>query len=265
MAFNIKKYTSTLSGLLLSIALAAGSIVLIMVLYFYAYLPTVTNHNESITVPSIIGKHYTELEDFIGTRDLRYEINDSSYSDDYPPLTVLKQYPAAGSKVKENRVIYISVNRTTPPTVPVPNLIDGSLINADAVLRSNELKRGRIELVRGPYLQFVQAMKHKGHPIEPGTRVPKGSVIDLVVMDGGRSNFDVPNLIGYEFDEATFVLLGQNLNYQVIAVVGDTVGISPVILKQNPTPPQNMRPGDIVELWIGAVGTPVPDDDDNID
>lgn len=263
MAFNVKKYTSTPGGLLLSIVIACGSLMLIMILYFYAYLPAVTNHNESITVPEIVGKNYHELEEFIGKRDLRYEVSDSSYSDDHPPLTVLKQFPEAGAKVKENRVIYVSVNRITPPTVPVPDLIDGSLINADAVLRSNELKRGRIELVRGPFLQVVQGMKHKGHPIEPGTRIPKGSVIDLVVMDGGRSTFDVPNLIGYEFDEAAFVLLGLNLNYEVVTVVGDTVGITPVILKQKPTPPQNMRPGDIVELWVGAAGTSLPGEDDN--
>lgn len=263
MAFNIKKYTSTLSGLLLSILIAGGSLMLIMILYFYAYLPAVTNHHESITVPEIVGKNFNELEEFIGKRDLRYEVSDSSYSDDHPPLTVLKQYPEAGAKVKENRVIYVSINRLTPPTVPVPNLIDGSLINADAVLRSNELKRGRIELVRGPYLQFVQGMKYKGQPIEPGTRVPKGSVIDLVVMDGGRAVFDVPNLVGYAFDEATFVLLGLNLNFEVVTVVGDTVGITPMVLKQKPMPPQNMRPGDIVELWIGAAGTKLPDDGDN--
>jgi eukaryotic-like serine/threonine-protein kinase len=263
MAFTFKKYTSTLSGLLVSLLITAGSVMIIMILYFYVYLPAVTNHNESITVPEIVGKNYNELEEFIGKRDLRYEVSDSSYSNDHPPLTVLKQYPEAGAKVKENRVIYVSINRLTPPTVPVPNLIDGSLINADAILRSNELKRGRIELVRGPYLQFVQGMKYKGHPIEPGTPVPKGSVIDLVVMDGGRSNFDVPNLIGYEFDEATFVILGQNLNYEVVTVVGDTVGITPVVLKQKPLPPQNMRVGDIVELWIGAAGTPVPDEDEN--
>ncbi len=261
MAFSIKKYTSTLSGLLLSLLVAVGSLMLIMILYFYVYLPAITNHNESITVPPIIGKHYNELEDFIGSRDLRYEVNDSSYSDDYPPLTVLKQYPAAGAKVKENRVIYISLNRVTPPTVPVPNLIDGSLINADAVLKSNELKRGRIELVRGPFLQVVQGMKHNGHPIDPGTRVPKGSVIDLVVMDGGRGSFNVPYLVDYELDDAMVVLLGSNLNIEIVMVVGDTTGTKPIVLKQKPVPPQNMRPGDIVELWVGAPDAVVPDED----
>lgn len=261
MATRFKKYTSTLGGILLSILIACGTLMVIMILYFYAYLPQITNHDETITVPNAVGKNFNELDDFLGKRDLRFEVNDSTYSGSYPPLTVMKQYPEAGAKVKENRVIYVSLNRITPPTVPVPNLIDGSLINADAVLKSNELKRGRIELVRGPFLQVVQGMKYKGHPIEPGERVPKGSVIDLVVMDGGNRDFITPDLIGKEWDEAQAEVMGSNLNLE-IKVVGDTTGVVSVVLKQNPAYPQNIKVGDIVTIWIGLTGAEVPEEEE---
>src|SRR5690606_2536033 len=129
------------------------------------------------------------------------EINDSAYSEDHPPLTVLKQYPHAGAKVKEGRNISISINRLTPPTVPVPNLVDGSVVNADAVLKSNELRRGKIELVSGPF-NVVKEMKYQGQVIEASERVPKGSVIDLVVMDGGSKNFEAPDFTGKELEDA---------------------------------------------------------------
>jgi beta-lactam-binding protein with PASTA domain len=172
----------------------------------------------------------------------------------------LKQYPPAGAKVKENRVIYVSLNRITPPTVGMPDLKDISLINADAILKSNELKRGRIELVRGPF-QIVTGMKYKGHPIEKGERVPKGSVIDLVVMDGGNRSFKTPDLIGKEWDEAEAEVLGSNLNIE-IELVGDTTGIISVVLKQKPESPQNILVGDIVKIWIGPAGTEVPEEDE---
>ena len=114
----------TLGGLFLHLALAATLLIVLCVLYFYAYLPHVTNHGESITVPSVEGLPITKVEGFLESHDLRYEVNDSSYSADYPPLTVLKQYPAAGAKVKENRKIFVSVNRRNPPTVKMPDLID---------------------------------------------------------------------------------------------------------------------------------------------
>lgn len=259
MAFNLKKYSSTLGGVLMSILVAIGSLFIIMILYFYVYLPQVTNHGETITVPNAVGMSFTELEDFLGNLDLRYEVSDSTYSGNQPPLTVMKQYPAAGAKVKENRVIYISLNQRMPPNVPVPNLIDGSLIDADAVLRSNELKRGKIELVRGPF-QIVTGMKYKGHPIEPGERVPKGSVIDLVVMDGGKSCDDMISLLGKEWDEAILEIRGNNLNPDQPVVVGDTTGIVSVVLKQKPEAGETICVGDIVTIWIGAAGTPVEDD-----
>lgn len=265
MGLNLKKYTSTLGGMLISIAITSGTVMLLMIIYFYVYLPTITNHGETITVPNIEGMQMAELEEFLGTRNLRYEVNDSSYSDKFPPLTVLKQYPAAGSNVKENRVIYISLNRITPPTVPLPNLVDGSLINAEVQLKSNELKRGRIHLIRGFFLHVVKEMKFNGEKIEPGTRVPKGSVIDLVVYDGGSNSLPSPNLIGLSLEDAKVLVFGSTLNIE-IEVVGDTLGTEEVvILKQKPVPNENIQVGDIVKVWVGIVGTTLPEEDEIAD
>jgi beta-lactam-binding protein with PASTA domain len=261
----LQKHTSTLGGLLASLLLTAGTGLLLLIVYFYIYLPTSTNHGETITVPNVEGMPLAELEEFLVKRNLRYEVNDSSYSEDYPPLTVLKQYPQAGAKVKENRVIYLSVNRVNPPSVPVPDLIDGSLVNAEAVLRGNELKRGKIQLVRGPFLNLVKEMHFEGNKIEPGTRIPKGSVIDLVVEDGGSNTVPMPDVTGYTLEDAKIPIFGSNLNLGQIHLVGDTLAVSPiVVLKQKPAPKENIKVGDVVELWVGKKGTVVmPDEDDN--
>lgn len=264
MFSNLKKYTSTLGGILASILITTGTVVILMIFYFYIYLPGVTNHGETVTVPEIEGMSLEELDDFLLKRNLRYEINDSSYSEKYPPLTVLKQYPHPGARVKENRVVYISINRLKPPTVPMPDLVDGSLINAEVVLRGNELKRGQIELVRGPFLNLVKEMKYKGHVITAGTRIPKGSVVDLVVEDGGSNTVQVPDVIGYMFEDAKIPIFGSNLNIGEVYLVGDTIGLGNlvVVLKQKPAPNENIKVGDVVELWIGKKGTPVPEEED---
>lgn len=265
MSFNLKKYTSTLGGLLTSILITCGTIFLFMVLYFYIYLPTITNHGETITVPNIEGMQIEQLEEFLVTRNLRYEVNDSSFTEKYPPLTVLKQYPIAGSQVKENRVIYISINRITPPTVPMPNLIDGSLINAEVQLKSNELKRGRIQLIRGPFMHVVKEMKYKGEKIEPGTRITKGSVIDLVVYDGGSDSLICPYVTDLSLEDAKVLIFGSTLNID-IEVVGDTIGTEEVvILKQKPEAHENIKVGDIVKVWVGKKRTTMPEDEDEIE
>lgn len=253
---------NTLGGVLINILLAGVVLTTLAILYFYAYLPAITNHNESITVPNIEGMSYDRLEEFLGERNLRWEVSDSSYSDEYPPLTVLKQFPHAGSKVKENRKIFISINRINPPTVPIPDLVDRSVTNAEAVLRSNELKRGKIELVSGPFLNVVQGMKYEGRDIEEGERIPKGSVVDLVVMDGGTNTMQAPNLIGYSLEDAKIPIFGSNLNLGSIHLVGDTTNVDPVVLKQKPLAYETIRAGDIMELWIGQEGSEIPEEDD---
>ncbi len=266
MKFDIRKYkTSTLGGLLLHAFLAFTAITLIGVLYFYAYLPNVTNHGETITVPNVEGLDIKKVEQFLASHDLRYEVNDSSYSAQYPPLTVLKQYPAAGSKVKENRKIYVSINRINPPTVPMPDLINGSLINAEAVLKGSELKRGKIHLVKGPWLNLVQEMRIKGNMVAPNVRVPKGTVVDLVVMDGGSMFLPTPNVLQYPFEDAEVSIKGSLLSVGAVTLLSDTTGGNAVILKQKPSPGENIRVGDVVDLWVGLPDSEVPEDEDQID
>ncbi len=262
MGFSLKKFkTDSLRGFLINFGVVVTLLLLLALTFFYAYLPSATNSGETITVPSIEGMHIDELEEFLVSRNLRWEVNDSSYSDEVPPLTVLKQFPAAGALVKENRKIFISVNRVQPPTVPIPNLIDGSLLNAHAVLRGNDLKPGKIQLKASPFLNLVLEMHYNGRPIEAGTRIPKGSVIDLVVGDGGTDTVATPYVIGFTIEDAKVLLFGNNLTINVEAV-GDTLGMHPVILKQKPHPYENIRVGDVVKLWVGKEGTPVPEEDE---
>jgi beta-lactam-binding protein with PASTA domain len=220
--------------------------------FFFGYLPNTTNHGETITVPDLQGLNIEDVESYVTQRNLRYEVNDSTYSEDFPPLTILKQYPQAGSKVKEGRKIFISVNRVAPPSVPVPDLVNqSSLSNAEAVLRSNELKRGKIDYKPSPFLNLVMEMYYKGQPIKAGQRIPKGSVIDLVVGNGyARSNIPTPDLIGHGYDDATFIILGSSLTIGQVTVEGDTTGQTSVVIKQQPPAGNEIKIGDPVDLWI---------------
>jgi eukaryotic-like serine/threonine-protein kinase len=260
MSIEIKKLTkNTFGGILLHLMVAVGIVMLLGILYFYAYLPNITNHGETITVPNIEGKSILEVEKFLAQHDLRYEV-DSSYSAQSPPLAVLKQYPAAGSKVKENRKIYVSVNRVNPPTVLMPNLVDVSVIGAEAILKANELKRGRIELVSWPF-PTVKEMKLHGRILKPNDKIAKGSTIDLVVGDAGSGGATIPDVMGQPLEEAEFVILGNNLSVE-INVVGDTLNAQPIVIKQKPASGERTSVGDVVELWIGKPGTEVPDEDE---
>lgn len=264
MKFKFPKLSNSLGSLLVHLSIAVGLVAFLSIFYFYIFLPSTTNHGETITVPDLEGMQLEKIDEFLSRHDLRYEMNDSSYSEDYPPLTVLQQFPKPGSKVKENRKIYVTVNRVTPPTVPMPELVDRSRINAEVVLKSNELRRGHIILEPSPFLNLVKEMRYMGKPIEAGTRVPKGAVIDLVVGDGnGKSDFRIGRLIGDSYETALFKIQGWNLhlgNVEIPAGV-DTTGTSPVVYKQYPEVNEQVRVGDPVDLWLAPPGYKEPDEE----
>ena len=74
---------------------------------FYMYLPKITNHGETITVPNLLGMQLSEVEKVIGDNSLQYIVADSTAFDpNSEALSVLNQIPKADAKVKENRKIY---------------------------------------------------------------------------------------------------------------------------------------------------------------
>ncbi len=225
---------------------------LIILAIFYLYLPFVTNHGESISVPDILGLEYADLEEFLTDRNLKFEINlDSGYSSEYPALAVLKQYPEAGQKVKEKRKIFITLNAINPPEVRMPNLIDGSLKNAEMVLEGYGLLRGEILYEPDPARNAVLDQLFEGESIEEGAQIPKGSIIDLVVGDGiGRQIFEMPDAVGLDVEEAKILILGSSLSIGEIYYVeskDETIG---TVISQSPRAELMVRVGRSVDLWV---------------
>jgi beta-lactam-binding protein with PASTA domain len=225
---------------------------LLVLAVFYFYLPWISNHGESITVPDIVGLEYDDLEEFLTDRDLRYEINaDSGYSSEYPPLSVLKQYPESGQKVKEKRKIFITLNAINPPEVRMPNLVDGSLKNAEMVLESYGLMRGEIIYEPDPARNAVLEQLFEGEPILEATLIPKGSQIDLVVGDGiGRQIFEMPEAVGLEIEEAKILILGSSLNLGEIYYVESEQSTPGTVVSQSPEAGVMVKIGQSIDLWV---------------
>jgi beta-lactam-binding protein with PASTA domain len=262
----MEKFTYVIRNILLM----AGVITFILAFIFYIYFPFKTNHGDNITVPNIVGMGLDNLESFLRDRDLRYEIlEDSSYSSEYLPYTVLQQNPAADSKVKENRKIYLTINSKVPPKIKMPNIINGSVKNAQLILKSYDLKLGQIKYVPDLAMNAVIKIYKDGDSLSVDGLIEKGSIIDLDVGDGlGNQIFNAPDLIGLDFDEAKFTIIGSGLrvgliNYQdsgfVYNKILDDLGneiyektkINPGrIFKQFPEKDVRVKIGRKVNLWI---------------
>ena len=233
----------------LGIAVAFGTV--ITLIFFYIYLPVITNHGESITVPDLQGVSIDELQEFLVERDLRFEVVDSVYSAELPPLTVTRQFPKPGSKVKQKRKIFISLNSVNPPTTRMPDLRDKTLKNAELILKSFELIPGKILYKPDPFRNVIDQL-YNGEPIEPNTPLAKGSVIDIVRGDGhGIRLFEMPDLRGLPLAEANVIIRGNNLQPGLV-FNGDSLTVaSLVVLRQSPRQGLTVRIGRSIDLWLG--------------
>ncbi len=179
----------------------------------YSYLDHYTHHGESISVPDLRGLKKDRLDSFVKDKHLHYAIVDSIFELDKPPGTIVDQDPAPDSKVKEDRTIYLTVNASLPPKIKMPDLIDVSYRQAEAILQTFGLKVGTLIYKPDLAKNAVLGQRYKGSEISSGTEIPQGSVVDLVLGDGlGNTKVPVPNLIGLSKGEAMFVLKGSSLN-----------------------------------------------------
>jgi eukaryotic-like serine/threonine-protein kinase len=216
-----------------------GAFVFLFLLFGFTYkwLDSYTHHGSTITVPDLRGLKVSTLDNFLKNKALRIKIADSSVFDlEKPPGTVIEQDPAPAEKVKENRTIYLSITKTSPPKIKMPNLTDVSYRQAEAILISYGLKPGQItykpDLCKNCVLDFEMNGKH----LKPGEELTKGNVIDLTLGDGfGNTKVTVPQLYGLSLDEALFVLKGSSLNTGSIIFDGSVRDSSKaVVYKQHP-------------------------------
>ncbi|MBC8109542.1 MAG: PASTA domain-containing protein [Verrucomicrobia bacterium] len=225
------------------------------VVFFFFYLPWRTHHGESITVPDLRDKSLQEVIEYLEKHDLRYEVSDSTFEIGKPPLTVITQYPKAGSTVKQDRKIYLTVTANTPPMVKMPKLVDLSLRSAEMQLQSLGLIRGTIEYVPDLAPNIVRGQIFEGDTIKPKTEIPKGSKIDLLVSDAkGINEFSVPDLLGKTIEEVNFTLKALNLqlgNTRPEFREGKPLG---KVFKQNPPAVEGntVRAGDIIDVWVAV-------------
>jgi beta-lactam-binding protein with PASTA domain len=245
--------TNTRRDLWIQLGIVLLLSLVIALLFFFVYLPWTTNHGESITVPDLRGMKTEELEEYLSERDLRYEVQDSAFDLNLPPLSVKEQYPKAGSKVKEGRKIYLTIIAKNPRTVTMPNLKDLSLKSVEMTLKRSKLLMG--EMTVKPYLASVVLEQS----VAPGEKVAEGTRINLVVGNGlGNQEFEAPDLVGKTKEEARFIIensglvLGPDLQME-----GD--GTPGTVVKQNPVPGTKIRTGDIMDIWVIPGASPAPD------
>lgn len=158
-------------------------IVLIFILRYW--LGCSTNHNQQIEVPNLAKMSILKVKVTLDKVDLNYVIQDSaSYNPNYPPFSVMEQNPLAGDFVKENRKIYLTLNRKGYRKIKLPYLLGKTKRHVESELLSLGFKIGTFSYIPDKGRNVVRGLSYKGKRISKGAMIPKNSKINLVLGDG---------------------------------------------------------------------------------
>jgi len=155
---------------------------LVLLLIIIQGLGWYTNHNQRIKVPKLTGKSFDDAKIQVELMGLNCVIIDSMYSAKLPPFSVVDQNPPINMEVKPGRTIYLTINSGNKPKVKAPKLTDMSITLARAVLKNRGFELGTISYTYDEIgNNLVVEQFFRGQPLEPGTLLNKGSIIDLKI------------------------------------------------------------------------------------
>ena len=158
------------------------------------WLESYTRHNEAVVVPDVKGLKMDEASSFITKSELNYSIIDSVFSKTVAPGAIVEIAPAAGSKVKKGRILFLTVNALTSQMGEIPEVEDLSFRQAYALLTARGFESVKIEYVNGVYKDLAIGVELRGKLLKQGDKVPLSSSLVLKVSSGETDLFDPDSL-----------------------------------------------------------------------
>lgn len=182
-------------------------IIAVLIVITLQRLKTYTRHGESFPVPALEGLALSEVEEIIVQNNLQYKVIDSLYADGAEPGTVIEQVPGAGFKVKQNRVIFLTIMPVMSEKVAMPKLTDISFRQARGLIESIGLFLGNITYESSEYNNLVLKVEQDTSEIFEGDIIQKGSSINLTIGRNSRiQDIPLPDLTGMSYDQALEII-----------------------------------------------------------
>lgn len=148
------------------------------------WMNSYTKHGEAIQVPEVVGMDGARAAETLTSAGLKFVISDFHYDSQLSEGEVIEQKPSSGALVKEERIIYLTVNSGKQPVKAVPDVADNSSLRAaESRLKAAGFKLTLHEYVAGD-ADWVYQVKYNGEIITNGIELPEGSYLTIVVGNG---------------------------------------------------------------------------------
>jgi hypothetical protein len=167
-----------------------------------------THHGEGIALPNLRGMSYAKAIEMMEEQGIYVVANDTGYNKKMEAGCVLMQTPGAGTKVKEGRTIFVTINSTSSPAVKIPDIIDNSSFReAQAKLTALGFRLLEPKVIDGER-DWVYDVQAGGRSLQQGDMVPIETPLTLVIGNGmiGEESeedmmLDMPDTTDMETDD----------------------------------------------------------------
>lgn len=199
-----------------------------------------------INVPDVVGKSSVVAQQILEDKNLRVKIVEAN-DDSVPAGQVVSQYPEAGAKVKEQRLVTITVSKGGQE-LTMPDLKSMSRSNAEEKLKKMGLKLGAV---------FEENAKEPAGTVinqdpRSGSKITKGQTVDITVSLGEKNKeITVQNYTGLSVDSAKSNLEANGLSLGGISEEASTRPKGTVI-GQSPAVGSTTTEGGSVSLIISS-------------
>jgi len=233
----------------------ALSVIILILSFTFLSLKISTHHGQTLSVPDFSGMKINQSREIANAKNLRIEIIDSVYNGAGKRGTIIDQNPPPDIKVKENRRIFVTIKSVLPKIIKMPNFISTTLVQAKADIETYGLRIGKLSYEPSIFDNVVLKQKYKNADIEPGTEIPQGADIELVL---GKSrdlgNTVTPDIYGLTLEEAELEAADFMLNIGTV-LYDNTVkthddSIAAKVIRQRPKPNIVYQPGEQIDIWL---------------
>lgn len=147
-------------------------------------LDVYTRHGEAVVVPDVKGMTVDEAARAFAGKGLTCVVSDSTYVKTLPAGSILDYHPGVGQKVKQGRVIYLTINTLNVPLSAVPDVADNSSAReAEARLLAAGFKLTPNDSVPGER-DWVYGVRMGRDTLSRGAQVPTGAILTLIIGNG---------------------------------------------------------------------------------
>lgn len=210
----------------------------------------------TVAVPSVIGMSEEEASATIAAAGLTVGTVTTENSDEYELGLIMRQDPAAGTRVKKGTPVNIVVSAGVA-MVEVPNVVGMTEADAIAAIEGAQLEVA-LPIGREYSKDVPEGVVISSEPTA-GAQVPKGSQVAIVVSKGAQL-VKVPDVTGKTKADAQRILEQAGFKVKVTEAFSDAVAKG-MVISQDPSPGVSLDAGGTVTITVskGPDQVTVPD------